>query len=188
MREQLEQALQQFAALAPAIASLAPALQRLGDALWHSWQNGGKLLLAGNGGSAADAMHLAEELVVRFAANRRALPAIALCDPTVLTCAGNDLGFQRIFARQVEAYGRPGDVLLVLSTSGNSGNLLAAVDQARGVPMTTAALLGRDGGELRGRCDLELIVPCDNTARIQEAHKMLYHTLCAWVDERARGH
>jgi D-sedoheptulose 7-phosphate isomerase len=141
-------------------------------------------LVAGNGGSASDAMHLAEELVARFQKNRRALAAIALCDPTVLTCAGNDFGFDTIFARQVEALGNPGDVLVVFSTSGNSPNLLKAIEAAKKQSMLTAAFLGRDGGKAKGMCDIELIVAAEAAARVQEGHKLLYHTLCEWVDQR----
>ena len=125
-------ALSELGDLLPKLQSLAPQMQQLADAMLVCWQGGHKVLIAGNGGSAADAMHFAEELVARYAKNRRALAAIALCDPTVLTCAGNDFGFDRIFARQVEALGNPGDLLIVLTTSGNSTNLLLA-RQARHV-------------------------------------------------------
>lgn len=183
----LADSLDQWARLLPRLAELAEPLQKLADALWQCWQQGGKLLVAGNGGSSADAMHLAEELVVRFQANRRALPAIALCDPTVLTCAGNDMGFDHVFSRQIEALGRRGDVFLALSTSGQSANLVRALDQARQQGLLTAALLGRDGGAMKALCDIALVAPSDQTARIQEAHKLLFHTLCQWVDGRCAG-
>jgi D-sedoheptulose 7-phosphate isomerase len=176
----------QLRAALDALGPLAAPLKQLADSLMRSWKSGGKALIAGNGGSAADAMHFAEELVVRFAANRRALGAIALCDPTVLTCAANDLGYDRVFERQVEALGRPGDVLIVLSTSGNSPNLLRAVAAGRKRRLKTAAFLGKGGGKLRGRCDIELIVNSDHTARIQEIHKLLFHSLCEWVDGQAQ--
>jgi D-sedoheptulose 7-phosphate isomerase len=170
--------------LAAALRPLAPAMQRACDLLAQTWDNGGKLLVCGNGGSCADAMHLAEELVVRFQKSRRALAALALADPTVLTCAGNDFGYEAVFERQVEAFGRPGDVLLVMTTSGNSPNILRAIDAARRLGLRTIAFLGRDGGSARGQCDLELIVPAQTAHRVQEGHKILYHTLCEWVDAR----
>jgi D-sedoheptulose 7-phosphate isomerase len=158
-------------------------LRRLGQLMLDCWQAGGKVMLAGNGGSAADAMHFAEELLVRFKKNRRALAAIALCDPAVITCAANDFGYDTIFARQVEGLGRSGDLLILMSTSGNSQNLVEAVKAARALGLRTATFAGRDGGKLRGLCDVELIVPSDITHHIQEVHKVLYHALCAWVDE-----
>ncbi|MGF1633812.1 MAG: SIS domain-containing protein [Phycisphaerae bacterium] len=147
------------------------------------WAGHGKLLIAGNGGSAADAMHFAEELVVRYQKNRRAFAAIALTDPTVLTCCGNDFGYEKVFARQVEALGRPGDVLVVFSTSGNSPNCVAAVDEAKKAGLRSLAFLGKDGGALKGQCDVEFLVPSDTTARIQEVHQLLYHAICQWVDQ-----
>ena len=183
----LARAAAEVADLASRLGALAPDMQRLCDLLDTTWESGGKLLVCGNGGSCADAMHLAEELVVRFQKNRRALPAIALADPTVLTCAGNDFGYDAVFSRQVEAFGRPGDVLLVLSTSGNSTNILRAIEAARERGLKTAALLGRDGGAARGRCDIEVIVPAATAHRVQEGHKILYHVLCEWVDARYAG-
>jgi D-sedoheptulose 7-phosphate isomerase len=180
----LQQATDDLQALLPAIAALHEPLERLGQAMLRCWQQRGKVLIAGNGGSAADAMHFAEELVVRFQRNRRALAAIALCDPTVITCAGNDFGFERIFERQVEALGNPGDLFIAITTSGNSANLLLAIDRAKQQDMITVSLLGKDGGAARGRCDIELLVPSPVTARIQEAHKLLYHTLCDWIEQQ----
>jgi D-sedoheptulose 7-phosphate isomerase len=170
--------------LLPRLAALEKPLERLGDALIASWERRGKALLAGNGGSAADAMHFAEELVVRFHRDRRAAAAIALCDPAVLTCAGNDLGYEQVFARQVEALGNPGDVFVAMTTSGNSANLLRAIETAKAQGLTTAAFLGKDGGAARGRCDIELHVPSSSTARVQEAHTVLFHALCEWIDLR----
>jgi D-sedoheptulose 7-phosphate isomerase len=183
-QSELHEATGELAGLLPQIAAMDGQLQRLGEMLLACWQSQGKLLIAGNGGSAADAMHLAEEFVVRFRRNRRALPAIALCDPTVVTCAGNDFGYETVFSRQVEAFGQAGDVLIVLTTSGNSENILRAIDAARGRKLTTVAFLGKDGGRARGQCNLEFIIPSQNTARIQEGHKILYHALCEWVDRR----
>ncbi|HYO11450.1 MAG TPA: SIS domain-containing protein [Tepidisphaeraceae bacterium] len=184
MKRLLNNAVSELAEMIPRLAELEPQLQRLGQAMADAWQSKGKVLVAGNGGSASDAMHLAEELVARFEKDRRALPAMALCDPTVITCAGNDFGFETIFSRQVEAFGNAGDVLVVFSTSGNSPNIVRAVEAAKRQGLVTAAFLGRDGGQLRAACDIELIVPAQKSHRIQEGHKVLYHTLCEWVDER----
>lgn len=161
-----------------------PALLKLGQAMMDCWDQRGKVLLAGNGGSAADAIHLAEELMVRYQKPRKALAAIALLDGAALTCAGNDFGFDNIFSRQVEALGNRGDILVVFSTSGNSPNILRAIEQAKSQGLVTAAFLGRDGGKARGLCDIELIIQSDATARIQEAHQVLYHVLCEWIDSR----
>ena len=179
----LNQSIAELQAILPRLAELRPALQQLGDMMVQCWQNRGKVLIAGNGGSAADAMHFAEELVVRFAANRRALAAIALTDPTVLTCAGNDFGYETVFSRQVEALGNAGDLLIVMSTSGNSPNLIKALQVARQQGLRTAALLGKDGGKTRGLADVELIVPSNVTGRIQECHQLMFHSLCQWIDE-----
>jgi D-sedoheptulose 7-phosphate isomerase len=171
--------------LLPKLAEMEPELHRLGEALLHCWSNRGKLLTAGNGGSAADAIHLAEELVVRFNKPRRALAAIALTDSGNLTCAGNDLGWEQVFARQIEALGNPGDILLVFSTSGNSANILAAAQAAKSAGLQTVAFTGKTGGKLKSTCDFEFHIPSHNTARIQEAHLMLYHALCEWIDRHA---
>jgi D-sedoheptulose 7-phosphate isomerase len=180
----LNNSLSALGALLPKLESLAPALQKLADAMLAAWKSHHKVLIAGNGGSAADSMHFAEELVVRYKKNRRALAAIALCDPSVLTCAGNDFGYESIFARQVEALGNPGDILIIMTTSGNSPNLLRAAELARQKRMLTASFLGNDGGHARGLCDIELIIPSPSTARTQECHKILYHTICEYIDSR----
>src|SRR4051812_6002316 len=178
----LENALNDWSRLLPQVNALAPQLQQLCDAMRQCWSKNGKLLIAGNGGSAADAMHFAEELCVRFMKNRRALAAIALCDPTVITCAGNDFGYEQIFSRQVEALGNAGDVFIALSTSGNSANLLRALEAARKQRLVTVGFLGNDGGHARALCDVALIIPAKLPHRIQEGHKVLYHTVCEWVD------
>jgi D-sedoheptulose 7-phosphate isomerase len=184
MHSLLSAAADDAAALAASIKSLAGPLQKLGEAMMQCWSHRGKVLTCGNGGSCADAIHLAEELSVRFAKDRRGLAAVALADGGAMTCAANDYGWERVFARQVEALGNPGDVLVAFSTSGNSGNVIAAVAAAKQVGMVTAAFLGKDGGKLRGQCDIELLVPHKLTHRVQEAHLLLYHTLCEWVDQR----
>jgi D-sedoheptulose 7-phosphate isomerase len=146
---------------------------------------GNKLLVCGNGGSAADASHFATELVVRFAKDRRALPAICLTsDSGILTAAGNDYGFDEIFARQVAAFGVSGDVLMCLTTSGKSENVIRALEEAKGRGLKTIAFLGRDGGSTVGIADLDLLVKSDSTARVQEAHQLLLHVLCEIIEER----
>jgi len=146
-------------------------------------RGGGRLLFCGNGGSAADAQHLAAEYVVRFHSERRGLPAMALTtDTSILTAAANDYGFQEIFARQVQALGRPGDLLILHSTSGESGNLLRAAETARASGLRTAALLARTGGRLRSMVDLPLVIPTHVTARAQEIHLAVGHLVCEAVD------
>ena len=184
MERLLTRAVEELGAMLPKLAALGPPLARLGRAMTDAWDGGRKVLICGNGGSAADAMHLAEELCVRFMKNRRALAAVALCDPTVITCAANDFGYEEVFARQVDALGNQGDVLIVFSTSGNSPNILRAIERAKSRGLITASMLGKDGGKARGLCDIELIVPAQTPHRIQEGHKLLYHTLCEWVEER----
>ena len=147
------------------------------------FQRGGKLLLCGNGGSAADAQHIAGEFINRFLAERKALPAMALStDGGVLTCVANDTGFERVFARQVEAFGRAGDMLLAISTSGNSENIVRAVEVARSAGMKSIGLLGGDGGQVAALCDLALVVSSRDTQRIQETHNLLGHVLCETVE------
>lgn len=150
------------------------------DALRH----GHKLLLFGNGGSAADAQHIATELTVRFTANRTALAALALTtDCSALTAIGNDLGFEQLFSRQIEALGRPGDVAIGISTSGNSANVNLALQTARAKGMIAAGWAGKGGGEMVALCDPLLLVPSDTTARIQEMHILIGHMLCGAIEQ-----
>jgi D-sedoheptulose 7-phosphate isomerase len=159
---------------------LAPLIAATAEAVVGCLKGGGKILTCGNGGSAADAMHLAEELVGKYSRPRPALPALCLCaDATALTCIGNDYGFDQVFSRQVEAFGRPGDILVGITTSGNSPNVLAAFAAARRLGVRSILLGGKDGGKARGLCDHELIVPAGNTARIQEVHTLIIHS---WLD------
>lgn len=142
-------------------------------------------MFCGNGGSAGDAQHLAAELVGRLVNDRRALPGLALStDSSALTCIANDFGYEEVFARQVEGLGRPGDVLIGISTSGSSPNVVRAVDVAKQHGICTVGFLGRDGGKLGSLVDLALVVPSDETARIQEAHIFLGHVLCALIEQR----
>jgi D-sedoheptulose 7-phosphate isomerase len=149
----------------------------------QAFKANGKLLIFGNGGSAADAQHIAGELVNRFLQERKALPAIALTtDGGVLTCIGNDSGFENIFARQIEALGEKGDVCLAISTSGTSPNVTVACEQARKQEMTIIGLLGRDGGVAAALCDLALIVESNDTQRIQETHNLIGHIICELIE------
>jgi phosphoheptose isomerase len=151
-------------------------------------RSGGKLLVCGNGGSAADASHFATEFVVRFMKDRPAYPAICLAgDGGLLTAAGNDYGFDEIFARQVAAFGRPGDLLICLTTSGKSRNIERALQEAKARKLKTITFLGRDGGSTIGMADVDLLVRGDLTARIQEAHTLLLHVLCETVEVRLIG-
>lgn len=144
----------------------------------------GKIMLCGNGGSAADSQHLAAEFTGRFLRDRRPLSAIALStDSSALTCIGNDYSFDEVFARQVQALGRGGDVLIAISTSGNSINVIRAVEEANSIGVLCIGLLGNDGGKLAALCELCLIVPSSVTARIQECHILIGHTLCGLVEQ-----
>jgi D-sedoheptulose 7-phosphate isomerase len=172
------------------IASLArheKTIAEIGRVIVRSLERGGKLLTCGNGGSAADALHLAEELVGRYDRERRSLPAIALtADSTLLTCIPNDYGFEHVFARQIEGLGRKGDVLVCFTTSGKSPNVIRAVKTAKQRGITTVALLGKGGGPTRGLADHEIIVDSRSTARVQEAHTLILHLLLEMVDARFR--
>src|SRR5687768_9028217 len=166
------------------IAELSPSLERALAMVAETVRRRGTLFFCGNGGSAADAQHLATEYVVRYMRNRSAYPAIALTtDTSLLTAAGNDLGFDQIFARQVEALARPGDLLIIHSTSGNSANVLAAARAARARGIPVLAFSARDGGELRSLADHSVIVPTDRTDRAQELHLCIEHLICELVEE-----
>ena len=170
-------------AVLQATEALAPQVESASHAILESLKNGGKLLTCGNGGSAADAMHLAEELVGRYHKDRRALPAICLnADPTAITCICNDYGYEKVFFRGIEALGKAGDVLVGFTTSGNSANVLAAFAAAKSMGITTVLLAGRDGGKARGSCDHEIIVPSDSTSRIQEIHTLVLHQWLESID------
>ena len=164
--------------------TLDTSIQLIGEHLAGVLSSGGTIFWCGNGGSAADSQHLAAELVGRFKKNRRALRSIALTtDSSVLTCVANDYSYDDVFARQIEALGRPGDVLVGLSTSGNSENVLRALRVSKEMDLTTIALLGKDGGAAKGLADQALLIPSDSTARIQEAHILIGHILCALIEQ-----
>jgi D-sedoheptulose 7-phosphate isomerase len=176
------------------LTALAQTAQRVADTMSEdigriaglavdAVRRGGKLLFCGNGGSAADAQHLATEYVVRFQRSRRALPALALTtDTSLLTAAANDLGFEQVFARQVRALGAPGDLLFLHTTSGESPNLLAAADAARERGIVTVGMLARDGGPLRARVDHAFVVPTHTAAHAQELHLAVGHIICDLVE------
>jgi D-sedoheptulose 7-phosphate isomerase len=174
-------------ALFTTLRRLEPVVLAAGERMAASLRDGGKLMLCGNGGSAADSQHIAAELTGRFIHDRRPLAAMALStDTSALTCIANDYSFDEVFSRQVEALGRAGDCLIAISTSGNSPNVIRATEKARSVGMTVIGLLGRDGGRLAELCDLAIVVPATSTARIQEAHIFIGHTLCG-LTEQALG-
>lgn len=184
----VEAGLDRLAALAGASKALAPQVARIAARYVDVLRGGGTLFFCGNGGSAADAQHMATEYVVRYSATRRPLAAVALTtDTSLLTAAGNDLGFEQIFARQVEALCRPGDLLVLHSTSGRSPNLVAAARAARTLGTPTVAFLGRDGGALAGEVDEALVVPADDTGQIQLLHLALEHLVVELVESALLG-
>lgn len=165
------------------IAKLVPEIENGCKLVTDTVLAGGKVLIAGNGGSAADAQHIAAELTGRYVKDRKALPAIALTvDTSALTAISNDYGFERVFARQVEAFARPGDLFIAISTSGNSPNIIQALHTAREHACKIIGLSGRDGGQMNNLCDLNIIIPDDVTARIQEMHILIGHIFCKAVD------
>lgn len=180
-----DQALARHNQLFAQLDAIKPDVMALTDAVLQCLAAGGKVLWMGNGGSAADSQHLAAEFMVRYKAERRPLPSIALTtDTSLITAHSNDYDFDSLFARQIEGLARPEDLVIGISTSGNSANIIAAVEQARVMGIKSAALLGRDGGKLRDMADISVIVPNDETARIQEAHIFIGHWLCEAVDAK----
>ncbi|MDH4200530.1 MAG: D-sedoheptulose 7-phosphate isomerase [Spirochaetia bacterium] len=154
----------------------------------ETYKNGGKILIAGNGGSAADAQHFAGELISRFNFDRPGLPALALnTDSSTLTAIGNDYGYEFVFSRQIEANGKKGDIFIGISTSGNSLNILRAIEAAKSTGMMTIGLSGISGGKIKALCDYCICVPSDQTPRIQEAHLLLEHIICAVIEEELFG-
>ena len=174
--------------VAAAAASLLPEAERLADRLCEALGRGGKLITFGNGGSAADAQHFAGELLGRFRDTRRPLPAIALSsDPSVVTCVANDFGYDDLFARQVAALATPGDVVIGISTSGRSPNVVGGLRAAREAGALAVAWTGADPGPAREEADMVLAVPSATTARIQEVHTLLMHTICVAIDAWVAG-
>lgn len=180
----IQNAVEEHRQVLSATESLAPLVAAAAVRISESLASGGKLLLCGNGGSACDAQHLAAEFVGRFLKNRRAFAAIALnTDVAALTAIGNDFGFEQIFARQIEALGQEGDMLIAISTSGNSPNVLRAVEEARRKELYVIGLTGGTGGQLALAANLALVVPSTTTARVQEMHILLGHAICQYVEE-----
>jgi D-sedoheptulose 7-phosphate isomerase len=183
MPSQFSAQLDEHIAVMEMVHELAPVVEAVGQRWLDALQNGGKILLMGNGGSAADAQHIAAELVGRYLCERKGLPAIALTtDTSILTAVGNDYGYDAVFSRQVEALANPEDIVLAYSTSGNSGNACTAIETAREIGCYTVALTGESGGQLKSLVDTCICVPSSSTPRIQEAHAFIGHMLCAYVD------
>lgn len=166
-----------------ALTTIRGEIDRAGDMILATLRRGGKLMICGNGGSAAEAAHFATELVGRYAKNRRSLPAIALSsDGSLVSCIGNDYGYEQAFARQIEGLARPGDLVVVLTSSGNSANILAALHAAQKHSLESIAFLGRGGGKAKGLASCDLIIPGQSGAAAQEAHLFLIHHLCERID------
>lgn len=169
-------------------SELSAPITLLAERLIETFRIGNKLLVMGNGGSAADAQHFAAEIVSRFRMERPGLPAIALStDTSIITAIGNDYGFERIFSRQIEALAVPGDAVIGISTSGNSPNVQRALEVARQAGCTTIGLLGKDGGSIKTVCDITLIIPSNDTPRVQEGHITVIHILCDLIEQGLFG-
>lgn len=173
----------------PQLSTLGPSLERARSLIRRGLLGGGKLLIFGNGGSATDASHFATELVIRYDRDRPGYPAIALGDSGgVLTAGANDYCFEEVFARQIRAFGRAGDVAIAISTSGRSANVRLGLAAARDAGLDSVALLGGDGGDTAGLATVDLLVAHTTTARVQEMHKLLIHTLCEALEDDLAGH
>ncbi|MCU1321429.1 MAG: sugar isomerase [Acidobacteriaceae bacterium] len=191
MKQLVQKQLAQSIATMQAVLSdpnIADTIVSVGQLTAKAMQNGGKLLVAGNGGSAADAQHLVAEFVVRLTVNRPALRAIALTtDTSILTAGGNDFGYETVFSRQIEALGQPGDVFLGISTSGNSKNIIAALEQCAKQGIPTIGFTGGNGGRMRELCEYNVVIPSDVTMNIQESHLALEHIFCMVVERFTFG-
>ena len=184
MRELVKSTLEEHRQVVEKMAALEGEIASAGELCGRALAQGQRIYLCGNGGSAADAQHIAAELIGRFVHDRRALPAIALTtDTSALTAIGNDYGYDEVFSRQVDGLCREGDVLIAISTSGNSCNVLKAVDAAHRAGASVIGLSGKSGGALDAKCDVSLVVPSDITARIQEMHIVIGHLICALTEE-----
>jgi len=179
-----EQSLEETTRTLKALADIRPAIDQASKLILETLKSGGKLLVAGNGGSAAEAAHFATELTGRYAKNRKALPALTLsADGSLLTCIGNDYGFDQVFSRQIEGLAKPGDLVVVLTSSGNSANIIAALKTAKNQGIKSLAFLGRGGGKAKGLATCELIIPGQSGAAAQEAHLFLIHHFCELIDQ-----
>jgi D-sedoheptulose 7-phosphate isomerase len=180
----IEQSLKEHIEIINSISSLTGQIEKLAHKAINTLRNGNKILIMGNGGSAADSQHFATEIVVRYKKNRKALPAISLStDTSILTAAGNDLSFEMIFVRQIEALAVKNDLVLGISTSGNSANIIKGLETAKKMQCTTACLSGNDGGNIAGMVDLPVNIQSGNTARVQECHIFIIHTICEMIEE-----
>ena len=179
-----DKAIEELILVLGACRDLAPAVDAAGEAILGALLAGNKVLTCGNGGSATDASHLAEELMGRYRGDRRSLPAVSLvADSSLITCIANDYGYESVFSRQIEGLAKAGDVLVGFSTSGNSPNVLKALGAAKAAGAVSIALLGKGGGLMAGRADYEVIVPSENTARVQEVHTLILHAWLELVEE-----
>lgn len=184
MSDIVQRGLQEHLGLFQSLVSLSREMERAGTLMATALQAGRKLMLCGNGGSAADSQHIAAEMAGRFVNDRRPLAAVALStDTSTMTCIANDYTFDEVFSRQVMGLGARGDCLLAISTSGNSRNVIRAAEVARAAGIHVIGFLGKGGGALRDLCDVPIVVPSQTTARIQEAHIFIGHTLCALVED-----
>lgn len=184
----IQREIQECVAVQEQLLGIAPLIADVARLIIASMRSGGKLIVFGNGGSAADAQHLSAELVGRYRQNRKALPAIALTtDSSALTSISNDYGFDTIFSRQLEALGRPGDIIVALSTSGNSPNILRALETAKKMGIPSIGLTGKSGGKMRSSVNVCLSVPSDSTPRIQEAHGLVIHILSGLIESALAG-
>ena len=185
MLDDIKKSFQDAANLIARFASDANEIKKtveISEVIAKAFRSGNKILACGNGGSACDAMHFCEEFTGRFRNERPALPAISLTDVSHVTCVGNDYGFDQIFAKGVEAFGKEGDILLAISTSGNSKNIVEAVKKAKAQGVVTIGMLGKDGGQLAGLCDYEYIIAADTSDRIQEVHMTILHIIIEGVE------
>jgi D-sedoheptulose 7-phosphate isomerase len=181
IKRSFQNAAETFAQFA-ADQNIINATEKVGIIVAECFRKGNKLLIFGNGGSSTDAMHFAEELTGKFRKDRQPLPAISLTDPSHITCVANDYGFEEVFARGVEALGKTGDIAIGISTSGNSENVIRALDKAKELGMITVALIGMDGGKLKNICDYEILVPGKTTDRIQELHITVLHVIIETIE------
>lgn len=187
-KEEIISFLKENSDLGNKIVSFADRIEEASNIVIKSLRNGNKILLAGNGGSATMASHIAAEFVGRYRKERKALPSIALTtDIAALTAISNDYGYDTVFSRQIEALAKPGDALITLTTSGNSQNLINAVHAAKKLSVNTISLSGKDGGKMKGMADMEIIVPSNNTPRIQEMHLLILHSICELAEEKIFG-
>ncbi len=184
MKEIIKQSLEGHSKAFKFLAENCRLIEDMAALFVTTLKNNGKIIFMGNGGSAADAQHLAAELVGRFKKDRKSLPALALSvNTSILTAIGNDYGFDKVFVRQIESLANSGDLVVGISTSGKSANIIAAIRRAKELNIKTAALLGKDGGELSGLADMSLILPLNDTPRIQEMHILIGHIICEIIEE-----